>query len=283
MSRLVIINADDLGWSVGITDGILKAHREGIVTSATLAANMPDAERAAALVVSQPSLGVGVHLNACQGQPLCPQARALTDGNGTMQSTAIGLISRCILNPRLIKTISAEFEAQIRWALDHGIQPTHLDSHRHVHAYPPLFIGVVRLAKRYGVPFVRWPCEKLPRGGWPLEPRRQLGTARLLRAVCALNVLTGRSLRVTRGTWGIADTGLISKEWLARAAEALPEGITEVMTHPGFSYDLNHQNTRLLDSRQRELHALCESSTRDAFQQHKLRLVHYGNLHSRPD
>ena len=277
-SRQVIVNADDLGWSAGVTDGIMLAHRNGVVTSATLAANMPDAERALNLAAAEPDLGVGVHLNVCQGRPMSAAGAKLVGGDGLMRLTGPGLIARCLLRPWLISAALAECEAQVRWVLDRGVRPTHLDSHRHVHAFPPLFAGVVRLAKRYGVPFVRWPLERLPGGGWPRPPRNQARAARLLRAMCAMNVLTGRSLRPTRGTWGIAHTGLISETWLVHAAEATLEGITEIMTHPGLAHDLDRRDTRLLDSRRAEMDALCSPAVRDAFARQQLELVNYGHL-----
>ena len=279
-SRRVIVNADDLGWSVGVTDGILMAHRNGIVTSATLAANMPDAQRAVALATAEPALGVGIHLNVCQGRPMSDAGTTLADRDGLMRLTGPGLIARCLLRPWLIGAVLAECEAQIHWVYGHGLRPTHLDSHRHVHAFPPLFVGVVRLARQYGVPFVRWPREQLCGGGWPQPPRQQARTARLLRAMCAMNALTGRSLRPTCGTWGIAHTGLISEDWLVHAAEAIPEGITEIMTHPGLVHDLDRRDTRLLDSRQRELESLCSPAVREAFARQQLELVHYGHLPS---
>lgn len=272
------MNADDLGWSPGVTDGILMAHRNGIVTSATLAANMPDAERAVALAAPEPALGVGIHLNVCQGRPMSDAGAKLADRDGLMRSTGPGLIARCLYRPWLISAALAECEAQIRWAMDHGVRPTHLDSHRHTHAFWPLFVGVVRLARRYGIPFVRWPREKLPGPDWPQPPRKQARTARLLRAMCAMDAATGRALRPTLGTWGITHTGAISEAWLIRAARSAPEGVIEIMTHPGFPHDLDHRDTRLLESRKTELDALCNPTVKDAFARQKLELINYGHL-----
>ena len=280
MPRRVIVNADDLGWSAGVTDGILRAHRNGIVTSATLAANMPDAQRAVALASAEPALGIGIHLNVCQGRPMSDAGLKLADGDGLVRLTGPGLIARCLLRPWVIGAVLAECAAQIRWVLDHGIRPTHLDSHRHVHAFPPLFAGVVRLARRYDVPFIRWPRERLSGSGWPPPPGQQARTARLLRAMCAMNALTGRPLCPTGGTWGIAHTGLINEAWLVHAAGAIPEGITEIMTHPGLAHDLDGRDTRLLDSRRIELEALCSPTVRAAFARQQLELVHYGHLRS---
>lgn len=277
-SRRVIVNADDLGWSPGVTDGILMAHRNGIVTSTTLAANMPDAERAVALAASEPALGVGIHLNVCQGRSMSDAGVKLAGKDGLMQLTGPGLIARCILRPWLIGAALAECEAQIRWAMDHAVHPTHLDSHRHTHAFWPLFAGVVRLARRYGIPFVRWPREKLPGPDWPQPPRHQARTAWLLRTMCALDAATGRALCPTAGTWGIAHTGAISETWLIHAARSAPEGVIEIMTHPGLSHDLDHRETRLLESRQMELESLCSPAVKDAFARQKLELINYGHL-----
>lgn len=272
------MNADDLGWSEGVTDGILLAHRDGIVTSATLAANMPDAERALALARAEPGLGLGVHLNVCQGRPMSDAGLKLADSDGLMRLTGPALIARCMLRPWLIGAALAECEAQIRWMVDRGIRPTHLDSHRHTHAFGPLFAGVVRLAKRYGVPFVRWPLERLRGGPWPRPPGKQARAARFLRAMCTLNALTGRSVRPTRGTWGIAHTGVIGEAWLIHAAETIPEGITEIMTHPGLAHDLDRRDTRLLESRRVEMEALCSPAVREAFARQELELINYGHL-----
>jgi len=278
MARRVIINADDFGWSPGVTDGVLRASRDGVVTSATLAANMPDAARAAALAAELPSLGVGVHLNACQGPPLSEAGRRLADDDGIMRSTAPALIGRCVRRPWLIRSVLAEFDAQIRRALDHGVKPTHLDSHRHVHAFTPIFVGTVRLAKRYGIRWIRRPREKLPGADWPAAAAGPKRTSRLLNLMCVANILIGRSQTATTGLWGVSHTGCITAEWLILAAGMLPEGTTEIMTHPGYPHDLEATETRLTDSRRRELEALCDPAVRAALQRNRLELVQYGRI-----
>ena len=83
--RYVIVNADDFGLSAGVTEGILRAHREGIVTSTTILANMPAAEEAVRRLAEAPGLGVGVHLNVSQGPVLSAQGEALADEDGMMR------------------------------------------------------------------------------------------------------------------------------------------------------------------------------------------------------
>jgi chitin disaccharide deacetylase len=280
--KRVVINADDFGFSPLVTEGILRAHHEGVVTSTTLAANMPAAEAALAQLPSVPALGVGIHLNASQGPAISREGQRLAGPDGTMNRTAIQVIRLCLLRPRMLGVIEAEFDAQIRWALDRGLRPTHLDSHRHSHGYPPLFARVVRLAERYNIPFVRWYRECLPPGDWPRAAGKQRRISRVLNAFGRIDGLgRGRRLRGTLGTWGICHTGLIDAPWLVQVARSLQPGVTEIMVHPGIPGDLDTAATRLLESRRIEMDALCAPEVRRAFEEHNVELIHYGKLQPR--
>ncbi len=273
--KYAIINADDFGFSEGITEGILRAHREGIVTSTTLAANMPAAAAAVARLTEAPRLGVGVHLNVSQGPPLSPEGRELAGPTGVMNFTAMQVILKAALRPWLVAKMLKEFAAQIEWALDHGIRPTHLDSHRHVHAFKPVNEGVLALARHYNVPFVRRHREVLPGGGWPKPPAKQRRISRILNW---LGRLAGPDGRATLGTWGVRHTGMIGRELLVLMAQRLPAGVTEIMTHPGLAAGLDASATRLLKVREDELAALCDLAVREAFDANKVKRIHYGNL-----
>lgn len=279
-TKYVIINADDFGFSPGVTEGILRAHGQGVLTSTTVMANMPYAAEAVQRLAAVPDLGVGVHLNASQGPALSAAGRALAGPDGIMNRTATGVIAACIRHPSLLQAVEAEFDAQIRWVLDHGIVPTHLDSHRHSHAFCPIFARVVRLARRYSIPFVRWHGEHLPRGGrpWPAAPAKQRRIARILNVLGWANTFIAPQLRGTLGTWGIAHTGAIDAAFLVRCAQAAPPGVTEIMTHPGLADSQDTAATRLKECRQLELHALCDAAVREEFKNQKVELIHYGKL-----
>lgn len=272
------MNADDFGFSAGISAGIIHAHKEGIVTSTTVVANMPAAEHAIPLLADTPTLGVGVHLNACQGPPLSREGSALADDDGRMRRSGSQLILACIRRPGLLDAVAAEFEAQIRWLLDRGIKVTHLDSHRHVHAWPGIFSRVADLASRYDVRFVRRLVEKLPRAQWPPSPAKQRRTRWILNRLSLAAPAASRRLIATRGTWGIAHTGLITTAYLMCVAGAAAPGVTEIMTHPGQGDDVAASVTRLTEARQAELAALCDGSVRQAFEDSGIELTHYGCL-----
>ncbi len=277
-TKRVIVNADDFGFSPGVTEGIVRAHREGIVTSTTIMANMPAAEDAARLARDVPSLGVGVHLNICQGRPLSSLALSLADEDGVMRLSANRVLWLCATRPRLLRAVEAEFDAQVRWVLDHGIQPTHLDSHRHTHGYPPIFLRAARLARRYNIRFLRRHREVLPGRDWPAGDPKRRRIRRMLNVLGWVNARLAPRLLATTGTWGMAQTGVIDAAWLIRVAAAAPAGVTEIMTHPGLAVGLDEEASRLRESRERELAAVCDPAVREAFRRHGVELVHYGQL-----
>jgi predicted glycoside hydrolase/deacetylase ChbG (UPF0249 family) len=278
MPTRVIINADDLGFSEGVTEGILRAHLRGVVTSATIAANMPAAAGAIARLADAPRLGVGVHLNVCQGPPLSREGLRLAGPNGVMDGTGAAVVRACMTRPGLLDALEAECDAQIRWVLDSGVAPTHLDSHRHVHAFPPVFARVAALARRYHVRFVRWYGEALCGRRWPAPPPGQRHASRLLNLFAAANVTLGADLRGTRGTWGVAHTGAVTAALLMRVARAMRSGAWEIMVHPGLAGGLDRRATRLVESRQAELAALCDARVGQEFQRRGIERIHYGQL-----
>jgi chitin disaccharide deacetylase len=275
-TRRVIVNADDFGFSHGITEGILRAHRDGIVTSTTIAANMPAAEEAVRRLAEVPDLGIGVHLNISQGPPLSQEAKRLAAMDGQMHLTATQAVLLCVRKPWLARVIEAEYDAQIRWVLDHGLRPTHLDSHRHTHGFPPVFARVARLARRYNIRFVRWHREPLLSSS-PVRAN-QPGLTRALNVLGWINARIAPGLIATKGTWGVAYTGSIDATWLKWVARVLPAGVTEIMTHPGLAGGLDAAASRLREAREQELVALCDPAVREVFKQQEVERVHYGQL-----
>jgi predicted glycoside hydrolase/deacetylase ChbG (UPF0249 family) len=196
-----------------------------------------------------------------------------------MNNTAAQVIIRCFKSHDVRLAVKAEFDAQIRWVLDHGLRPTHLDTHRHAHAFGSILADVCELARHYNIRFVRRLGERLPGGGWPIAPSRN-SRARIMVNVAAFLAGHGRreATRATLGTWGIAHTGAIDRQWLILAAQRLPAGVTEIMTHPGLLGGLDPSATRLIESRQTELEALCDPAVRDAIEQNNVKLIHYGQI-----
>lgn len=153
---LCVINADDFGRSSTVNQAILDSFERGLVTSATIMANMPGFGEAGALAHDKGVQDrIGVHLNLTEGRPitdpirLCPR---LCDADGNLLHRP-GTIWR--LSPDEARAVEVELAAQIEAVLSAGIRPSHLDSHHHIHTHWPICTVVMRLARRHDIPAIR--------------------------------------------------------------------------------------------------------------------------------
>jgi len=144
---LVIINADDFGYSQGINLGIIEAHKNGILSSTTMMANMPGFEHGVELAKNNPKLGIGVHLNLTCGKPLLDNVPSLTDYKEFRN------LSYYEKETELDEgEIYREWDAQINKIKNAGIVPTHLDSHHHINRIAPINEIFIKLAREYNLP-----------------------------------------------------------------------------------------------------------------------------------
>ena len=145
----LILNADDFGYSYGVNYGIIESHLRGVLTSTTLMAGMPGFDHAVSLAKAHPSLGVGVHLTLTCGRPVLTDHKTLTEPNGDFHSQAYYHNEEQPLDK---DEVYREWKAQIEKVLAAGIEPTHLDSHHHVHTFRGREDVFVRLAREYDLP-----------------------------------------------------------------------------------------------------------------------------------
>ncbi len=285
----LIVNADDLGWTEGVNRGIAEAHRNGIVTSASLLANGAAFASSVALARSTPGLGVGVHLNLTDGAPVAPRelVASLVNSAGEFEGGPEGLLLRIAKRDVALREVEQEWDAQIEKVREAGIQPTHLDGHKHVHMLPGLLEIALRLAKRHGVGAMRVAHEASSLRA-ALSTGDDLHTTVVLKqGVQARGLkLLARDAReqaeragISTADYfcGIAQTGEMTKEGVARLLRSLPEGTTELMCHPGYAdEDLQNTATRLQGSRQTELEILTDVGIRNLVASQGIRLIDYG-------
>lgn len=284
--KRLIVNADDFGFSRGITDGILRAHHEGIVTSTSLMVNQSASEYAMRQIPSAPNLSVGVHLNICEGKPiLSPESvpsLVASDGSFLPADTMIRRLWRCQLSAR---EIEAEFRAQIRWMKDRGIVPTHADSHRHMHHYPgaifPFYRAVLKEEIRCARGFRHRPSPKgrVVGGAYAgnLLRRLAVGTyANLFQSLVMRKLFFPDSCVVLhpryRGKLDLLDQG-----WVA-ILENLPSGSYEVGCHPGTSESGFSEGDDYSERRELELTVLTLPQLRVAVEHSQIELISYLQL-----
>ena len=287
--RNLIVNADDLGWTEGVNRGIAEAHRNGIVTSASLLANGAAFASGVALARATPGLGVGVHLNLSEGEPSAAREKvgSLLNERGDLDGRPESLLLRLARRNLVLEEVEREWNAQIQKVRDAGIAPTHLDGHRHVQMLPGLFEIALRLAKRHGIAAVRIAHEESSLRAALSAGANQKGTVVMRQGVQArgLKLLAPdaheKAERAGIATadyfCGIAQTGEMTREGVLRLIEILPEGTTELMCHPGYAdEELAKSATRLQSSRQTELEILTDTAIRNLVASQGIRLIDYG-------
>jgi chitin disaccharide deacetylase len=281
-SRRIVINADDFGLCRGVNDAVVKAHTEGVLTSTTVMVNMPAAEKAVELAKTLPALGIGVHLNLTEGSPIARDIRTncLINPQNKFALKPGELFILSMTNSRVREAIKLELEAQIRWLLDRGLRPTHLDSHKHVHCLPVIFKIVCELAKRYGISAVRWPLErqKFTSGDWPKPDRKSLIRSHIIRNLARINRFQNSKYFKTDEFLGVAHTGQISVDFFKAVSLYSLAPAIEIMTHPGFAAGIDPAASRLVEQREYELNALCSEQTKLFFERAGIQLVNYGQL-----
>ena len=263
--RKLVVNADDFGFTRDVNRGIVEAHRNGILTATTLMATGAAFDDAVGLARENPALDIGVHL-VLVGEPPFPITMAQ--------------LVRAVLLGRT--RIYEELRAQVRRILDAGLEPTHLDTHKHTHLLPPVLDAVARLSEEYKIPWVRRPFDlpltsaARPSVGWAKRATSQaLGVARSRFA----RVLARHGCRSTDHFAGFQITGRYDATELVQLIRALPEGSTEFMCHPGIcGAELRAAPTRLKESRERELRALTSAEVRAALAESGVQLVTYRGL-----
>jgi predicted glycoside hydrolase/deacetylase ChbG (UPF0249 family) len=259
----LIVNADDFGFTRDVNAGIIEAHRAGILTATTLMANGDAFDDAVALARETPSLDVGCHLVLVQGRSVYDPSRALP-------ATIAGLL-RAVAQRRI--PLYEEAAAQVRKLLAGGIEPSHIDTHKHTHLLPPVLDVVARVAREFGISFVRRPFDFGAPVGVPMVRR---AVAAGLRIVSPHFATALHGLRTTDHFTGFQMTGTLTAARLAETLERLPSGLTEFMCHPGkLGSDLRAASTRLKESRQTELAALLSPEVRKAIGQRGIELVNF--------
>jgi len=287
--KQLILNADDFGMTRGVNEGIIRAHRDGVLTSATLMANGAEFDDAVSRAKSNPKLGVGCHLVLVGGPAIAPRDKisSLADANGNLPESLAGLVARLSSGFIRMKAIERELRAQIEKIRSAGIEPTHLDTHKHTHAHPKVMEAVGRVAKELGITRIRKPMENL-RDSWETTRHESSGRTKELIAAAAARAVTPwfqtiarkYGLRTPDHFLGLAMTGGLGPAALRRMIDTLSDGSTEIMLHPGIcDTDLANSGSRLQDQRETELQGLLDPGVRGALTERDIRLISYRELH----
>ena len=268
-SRQLIINADDYGLSRGVNTGIIEAAETGVVTSASMIVNLPAFDDAVARARSSHSLSFGLHLNLTTGKPLTAATSLVRSKTGQFYPLPV-LMARASLGRVDSSEVARECTAQIDRMIEAGIAPTHLDSHRHIHAHPALWPAVLKAASSRGVSNVRVPTEPL----WANTRDWRATLKKTVLLMCARR----RTDNATIHFFGVSLQGGSSfAKRLFELIPRLPAGTTELMTHPGYSDAALSDHDDYTWQREEELRVLCSRELRDLLRSCGIELARFGN------
>ena len=217
-TRYLIVNADDFGQSHGINSGIIKAHEQGILTSASMMVRSPTAGEAATYARAHPQLSVGLHADLGEW--------AFEEGEWVPVYEVVPHENEEVVEAELRRQLES-FRSLV------GRDPTHLDSHQHVHRDPPAFGPFRRLAFELQVP-LRHASRVRYRGDLHGQERT-----------------------------GVQLEGVITVENMISIIRGLEPGFTELCCHPGEGSDFE---STYREEREAELRVLCDERVRSALE-----------------
>ncbi|WLI76185.1 chitin disaccharide deacetylase [Kosakonia sp. H02] len=252
MERIVIVNADDFGLSKGQNYGIIESFRHGVVTSTTALVNGEAVEHAAELCLNAPLLAVGMHFVLTLGKPLTPMPNLARDGRLGKWIWQMAEEDRLPLE-EIAQELASQYQ---RFIALFGREPTHLDSHHHVHMIPQILPIVTAFAARHGL------------------------ALRLDRKALAGGLTLPAALRSTSGFSSEFYGDAVSEESFLRALDAsAARGDTslEVMCHPAF-IDSTLQQSSYCYPRLTELEVLTSPSLKYAIAERGYRLGSFLDL-----
>lgn len=277
--RVLIVNADDFGLSEGINRGILSAHQAGVLRSTSLMPNGPAFDNAVHIAKATPSLDVGVHLNLIAEKSVAPagELHGMIDAEGRLPESQRAFTRGLLGRKFSIGDVQTEIRAQIERVLSAGIDPTHIDSHRHVHMLPAVFSVVLNVAREYGIGSVRVPLDRdvQESGGLFSRLMHTLILPRIERT--RLRQVEAVGLHTADWFWGLGMTGHMDEASLMAVLQSLRPGVNEVMCHPGITDEFTSEQYAWGYEWDKELAALKSDAVRRFIDGNDIRLASFAD------
>ena len=285
-SRRLIVNGDDFGLAREVNRAIVRAHRDGILTTTSLMVTSPFASEAVQLARDNPGLGVGLHLVLVQGTPASADARAtgLATTSGGFRESAIPAALRYFFDPKLHRAVLREVRVQLERFRDTGLPLDHVDGHLNVHLHPMLQSTLAALAPEFGIRAVRLTREPIA-PNLRYDPRHRARKTFEGVVLELLSRITERRLAplgvaFADRTLGLHQSGGCDEHYLTHALSELPEGVSELYCHPADSQ--TPEMRRLMPGYRPadELAALVSPRVRALVEERNIELIRWSDLHA---
>lgn len=258
MPRRLIVNADDFGRSRSINEAVIRAHREGVLTAASLMVNEAATVEAVALANENPTLGVGLHLTLLCGHAALPQEKipGLINARGELSNNPVTAGFHYFANRGLREQLRSEIHAQFDRFRATGLPLDHVNGHLHFHLHPTVFGILVKDASPLGIRHMRLTREPF----WmdvPLASGRRLYRAahaliHLVLSWAARSRFRRLKLRHTQRVFGLLQNDRVDETYLLKLLNILPPGDSELYSHPSLD-EFKHEFDALISPRVKAL------------------------------
>jgi len=275
----IIFNADDFGRSSGINAAVMRAHREGVLTSASLMVAGDAVEEAVALAQETPTLAVGLHLVVIGGPATLPPGEIphLVDSGGHFHSDPVQVGLRYFLSRTYQEELAREMAAQFEHFVATGLPLSHVDGHFHMHVHPTVFKLLLPLAEQYGATGLRLPRDDfwLALGYDRRHAGTKLGWAISFGLLCrwCLGRLRNHRLIVTHRVYGLMQTGQMQEAYVINLLRHLEVPTAELYFHP-----TTGPESEFMGPNPGDLATLLSPAVRQVIQERDLGLATYPTL-----
>lgn len=270
--RRLIVNADDFGRSDSVNQAVIRAHHDGILTTASLMVNEPGSSQAVALAKQNPGLGVGLHLTLLCGHSALPSEKipGLVNSRNEFTNNPSGAGCRYFFDSSLREQLRQEIHAQFARFHASGLALDHVNGHLHLHLHPVVFRILIEDANILG-----WRRVRLTHD--PLWLNLQLASGRLFYRLShalvfdclsarARPLVTRRGFKYTARVFGLLQNAQVDEDYVTRLLARLPPGDSELYSHPS------------LDEFRQEFIALISPRVRREVESLGIQLIRYQDL-----
>lgn len=279
----IIINADDFGLSKEINKGIIKAHKEGILTSTSICANGEEFNNAVEFSRENPTLDIGIHLILVGEKPLGEpnKIKSLVNNDGLFFSDIAEFTKRYFLGKINLEEVKYELSLQFKKVKEAGVSISHIDSHQHVHSLFGIQKIVQEFAKQYNIQFIRTTHEKIK-----LYMFQNIRTVSRIIQLIVLNFISLKSVKNSKFSkikyfTGFFTGGNLGKENLKNIIQNLPhEKVVEIMCHPGLG-EKNSKYSFWEYNHEVELSALINLEIRKLIDDRNIELTNFRKLYTK--
>ncbi|MHB1951122.1 MAG: hopanoid biosynthesis-associated protein HpnK [Acidiferrobacteraceae bacterium] len=277
--RRVIITADDFGAGLQVNRAVEIAHRDGVLTAASLMMAGEAVDDAVERARRLPDLRVGLHVTVVDGVPVLPARHVpdLVGSDGCFDRRLVRAGVRFFFLPRVRRQIDAEIRAQFDAFGATGLALDHVNAHKHMHLHPTILGAILRIGREYGMRALRLPYEP-PLG---VAPGPQRAWERMVMrpwVAWMRGRLQKAGLHFNEFIFGLSESGRMTEESVLRLLPSLPPGVSEVYFHPAVPAEGPSGATSARDHQSAELAALISPRVRTALEHAGIERIAFGNL-----